>query len=66
MPRSPDTIGFAEFVRRKGDQMRPAIAKAFETELRTNGGASAFNYRTADDWEHVLAEFHTADRRRRS
>ncbi len=58
-----EPIAFAEFLRRK--DMRPPMAKAFETALRDEGPA-AFNYRTEAEWERALSMFHAADRRRRS
>jgi hypothetical protein len=63
MPSTPERIPFVEFVRRK--EMREPMAKAFETALRDEGPA-AFNYRTESEWERALAQFHQADRRRRS
>lgn len=58
----PEPIAFAEFVRIR--EMRPTMAKAFETALRDDGPA-AFNYRTEAEWDRALSMFHAADRRRR-
>jgi len=54
-------LSFAEFAERV--DLKRLLRRAFEAHVRDDGG---FNFRTEREWQRLLSEYRTADRRRRT